>query len=86
MRHSLDRIINKPTDYVICQVTNDDGTPNCDSINWYENEACVGCGAGELDMVPATETRLQELCGDYADGFLDVNDVVLPYDQIFLEV
>lgn len=84
MRHSLDLIRNKASDYTICQASNDDW-PECNAINWYENTACIRCGT-EDNLVPATETRIQEVCADIAEGWLDDDDNVLSYDMIIIDV
>ena len=36
----LQDILASPIDYKVCK--------SCGSINWYENEECITCGAGQF--------------------------------------
>ena len=71
MRHTVDRIRNKPSDYVACE--------ECDAINWYENEECVNSDCLSDMLIQVSEERIQELVADYTDGFDNPDD---PYIEL----
>jgi len=41
MTTQLHRIMQKPSDYTICE--------SCHKLNWYENEVCCECGESEFN-------------------------------------
>lgn len=47
MRHLINRIISKPTDYTQCM--------QCRAINWYENESCIDCNSSNLERIEIDE-------------------------------
>lgn len=83
MRHTLDRIAGKPTDYKICC---GDGEQMCDALNWYENESCVECHT-ENNFRPTTEEEVKYLCEDVADGYIEYpDDTDVDWSKITVEV
>ena len=43
MRHTVDRMISKPSDYKRCE--------RCGCWNWYENLECINCGSNKFRKV-----------------------------------
>ena len=70
MTTQLHRVACKPSDYKICK--------ECESLNWYENEACVtyNCGCKDFDtsLVPSyveDEYRFYEDEEGYSESEID---------------
>lgn len=69
MKHTLDRVINKPTDYKMCNAPETDEVGSCEEVNWYENEECFFCGSTEFREPRAGE--LEQWAEEISEGFDD---------------
>jgi len=76
MESSLSQIQQKPTDYKICK--------NCKSINWYENQECIGCMGREFSTnIESTVTVIEQ---EYSFYIKDMNISEEEADSIYKEV
>ncbi len=73
MRHTLNRIVGKPDDYIKCK--------SCISLNWYENGNCVACGH-TLFLYLLNRDEVVMFLQNYAEAFDNPDD----WDSITKEV
>ena len=65
MRHTVDRMLSKPSDYKICM--------ECGTWNWYENDECIRCGHSKFRKTNSRDTdAFREILKDYGNIELDV--------------
>lgn len=67
MHQTIGRIAGKVNDYKICR--------ECKTINWYENEECIGCGKKKFRNM--TERDGERLLKEYDEDGLDVDSCEL---------
>ncbi len=59
MEHTLEKIISKPSDYLMCK--------SCGHINWYENKECVQCGDKIKHKKTVTKAEMEEWADEEED-------------------
>lgn len=64
MKHTLDYILSKPTDFKQCV--------NCGAFNWYENEDCVTCYDEPKQFKDITKQDVQYEIDTFHSGNTDI--------------